>query len=694
MDDDEDFRALYFNECEDLVEDLQNQLSVIADGEHDDDSIHAAFRAVHSVKGGAAAFGFEALINYAHTFEAVMDLARSGQLDLSVELAELLLRGSDTMETLIIRARDEDDTEVPSLEPVLAELRAHLGESPPAAKAEKKKEEPKAAEPEVVEEEMPEEHSYSVLFTPMDSFYQSGLDMMKVIATAKEFDLLSAEPVGEIPELDALDLEKSLLSWRFSFETAHTKSDLEAFFNVYEAASEYEFEEINDAEEKPAEPAPVSKSEPEPVTQKTEPEATVEAPVVTKPAAKSGTKKQAKSGDQGKSLRVDLLRVDRLVNLVGEIAITQASLVQTFSESELSLDAALEQTIDSLTRQTRDLQDSVMAIRAQPVKVVFSRMPRVIRELCEQLGKKVKLEIEGELTEVDTTIIEELSEPLIHMLRNSMDHGLENPEVRKERGKSETGKIVLKAEHRGERVMIIISDDGAGINREVVLQKAYSKGLIAQDEKLSPEEVDNLIFHPGFSTAETVSSVSGRGVGMDVVRRKIVELGGRCTLKNEPGKGCTFTIALPLTLAVLDGMTISVGGERFILPLSNVVEATFLKKEDVRELPDKSEVLARRGEYLKLLSVRRAFRMENDGNKETMAVIVDTETDGHVALRVDELLGQRQVVLKSIESNYRRVDGVSGATILGDGRVALIIDVPALIELSGANTFHKSETVH
>ena len=681
MDDDEDFRALYFNECEDLVEDLQHQLGAIAEGEHDDDSIHAAFRAVHSVKGGAAAFGFEELINFAHTFEAVMDLARTGQVELSEELAELLLRGSDTMETLIIRARDEDDTEVPSLIPVLNELRAQLGEPAQEASAAPKKAEPAKPVEEEPVEELPEEHEYIVHFKPMGSFYESGMDMMKVISTAKEYDLVSAEPVGDVPHLDDLDLENAEMSWRFTFMTAHDKGELEGFFDVYEAAAEYAFEEA----EEDAEPEPEPEPEPKPAAEAPAEQAKEDAPApaAAKASSKPG-KKAAKSSDQSKSLRVDLLRVDRLVNLVGEIAITQASLVQTFSESELSLDASLEQTIDSLTRQTRDLQDSVMAIRAQPVKVVFSRMPRVIRELCETLGKKVKLEIEGELTEVDTTIIEELSEPLIHMLRNSMDHGLEMPDKRKAAGKSETGKILLKAEHRGERVMIIIADDGAGINREIVHQKAIDKGLVAADEKLSPEEIDNLIFHPGFSTAATVSSVSGRGVGMDVVRRKIVELGGRCTLKNEPGKGCTFTIALPLTLAVLDGMTISVGGERFILPLSNVVEATFLKPEDVRALPDQTEVLARRGEYLKLLSVRKAFRMDPDGCKETMAVIVDTETDGHVALRVDELLGQRQVVLKSIESNYRRVDGVSGATILGDGRVALIIDVPALIELSGS----------
>jgi len=686
-DDDEDFRLLYFQECEDLVGALQGQLESLQNGGGDDDTIHAAFRAVHSVKGGAAAFGFEELINFAHTFEAVMDLARSDKIPVTPELCALLLRSSDTMEALIQRAQEDSSDPVDSLTPVLGELRDYLGEGGPSEKkaeapAAKKEAEPAAKAEEPVEEELEleEERTFTIFLRPMPTFFDAGLDMLKIVGALKDHGMVTVELDGDVPPLETFSIADLEVAWKLILETTASEEDVLKFVAIYEATAEIEVvaDEVKEPQAEEVTPAevPAAKSEtvePEAAAKpaeppKAEPEASKKAESGKSGGGKSEDKRQ-KSND-AKSLRIDLQRVDRLVNLVGEIAITQASLVQTYSESDVAFDPALEQTIESLTRQTRDLQDSVMAIRAQPVKVVFSRMPRVIRELSQKLGKKVRLDIQGELTEVDTTIIEELSEPLIHMLRNSMDHGLESPEKRVANGKPEMGTIVLKAEHRGERVVITVSDNGAGINREIVHNKAIGKGLVAPDEKLTPEDIDNLIFHPGFSTAESVSSVSGRGVGMDVVRKKIVELGGRCSLQNDPGKGATFIITLPLTLAVLDGMTVAVGEDRFILPLSNVVEAT------------------------RLVSVRDAFNLNGNRTEESMAVIVDTETDGHVALKVDELIGQRQVVLKSIESNYKRVSGVSGATILGDGRVALILDVPALVEMAGMSRGPAMELLH
>ncbi|MFT7026067.1 MAG: two-component system chemotaxis sensor kinase CheA [Paracoccaceae bacterium] len=395
-----------------------------------------------------------------------------------------------------------------------------------------------------------------------------------------------------------------------------------------------------------------------------------------------------------KTLRVELMRIDRLVNLVGEIVITQAVLAQKLTETDAATSLEIGHSVEAMTRQTRELQESVMAIRAQPVKSVFSRMPRVVRDLADTLNKEARLILSGEHTEVDTTVIEELAEPLTHMLRNSMDHGLEGPEERVAAGKPRIGTIRLSAEHRGERVIITISDDGRGINRARVQEKAIEAGLIGPDDQLPPEEIDQLIFHPGFSTAAEVSSVSGRGVGMDVVKKKIQSLGGRCLLNSTPGKGTKFTITLPLTLAVLDGMTICVGDERFILPLSSVVEALRLENCVIERLPDNSRVLARRGEYLRLMSLRSALGVEGGANTEEMAIVVDTETNGHIALLVDELIGQRQVVLKSLEANFRRVDGVSGATILGDGRVALILDVPSLVALGASQHFISQETFH
>jgi two-component system chemotaxis sensor kinase CheA len=373
--------------------------------------------------------------------------------------------------------------------------------------------------------------------------------------------------------------------------------------------------------------------------------------------------------------------VDRLVNLVGEVLIAQAAVAQGVGESSAEDLSALKPLVETLTRQTRELQESVMAIRAQPVRAVFARLPRVVRDLSDALGKEVKLVMQGEDVEVDTTVIEELTEPLMHMIRNAMDHGVEAPDVRQAAGKPRQGTLTLSAEQRGGRVHIILSDDGKGIDREAVLSKARAKGLVGPDETLDAAAIEALIFHPGFSTAATISAVSGRGVGMDVVRRKIQMLSGRCVVAGTPGRGTTFTITLPLTLAVMDGMAIRVEEQQFILPLSSVVEAITVPPGGVNELPDRSKVMRLRDEYLPVLSLRSALSLPEGEAGPRTALVIDTETSGHVIVMVDDLLGQRQVVLKSLESNVGQIDGVGGATILGDGRVALVLDVPALFRL-------------
>ncbi len=703
MDDDEDFEALFFTECEELLSDLQEHLDVLYSGNGDQETLNAAFRAVHSVKGGAAAFGFDDLISFAHKFESVMDLARSDELELTPDVCQVLLRSGDVMESLIEKARERDTSPSETMNKVLAELAVladpNAADESPAEEVVEEVSATEAPEPEVEEDDVPALRSVEVHFQPDAGFFRSGHDALKLISSAKAMGLCKTVVEGEIQPLPDFNLDDCTVSWRLHFETELDNAKIESFFLAYEAAATWDILSSDDAEEEPVEVAAapaVVEEKPAPAAppEVAKPDAKAEAPA--KSASKPSEPAAASSKKPGisKSLRVELARVDRLVNLVGEIVITQAALAQKLSEAGPSVDLEVEHSVEAMSRQTRDLQESVMAIRAQPVKSVFSRMPRVVRDLADKLGKDVRLELSGEQTEVDTTVIEELAEPLTHMLRNSMDHGLEGPEERIEAGKSGTGIIKLAAEHRGERVIITISDDGRGINREVVLRKAIEKGLVAEDDNLTPDEIDQLIFHAGFSTAESVSSVSGRGVGMDVVKRKIQELGGRCWLKSEPGLGCKFTIALPLTLAVLEGMTIAVGDERYILPLSNVVEALRLDSVELHEMPDSSKVLTRRGEYLPVLSIRHALKVTGDPLKEDLAIIVDTESDGHVALLIDELIGQRQVVLKSLEANYHRVDGVSGATILGDGRVALILDIPNLITLNNTTSNQIAEALH
>ncbi len=704
-DDDEDFEQLFFEECHELLGTLQEHLNNLADGETDEDTVHAAFRAVHSVKGGASAFGFDQLINFAHIFETVMDLVRSDKLEATDDICQTLLRSGDMMEVLVEGAQNGnkiDDSRIASLRSELEELAGAPpaeGAKEPAAQADVElfddASETETASLDAGETDdtpsdggaAPEDEirTYVISFAPDGDFLSSGHDPLRLIRKAKDLGLSKVQVLGEVPSLVEFDPTVCSLSWELTFETDSPLSELESFFDIYSHSAAIDIlsgdepEEDDGEEDQPA--TEVSKTAPPQAEagggdDGGKPPANVEKPV-------SGA---GRSAGATKSLRVELSRIDRLVNLVGEMLITQAGLAQRLTETEEQDrdegHVEMGHSVDAMSRQLRELQESVMAIRAQPVKSVFSRMPRVVRDLADSLEKDAKLELFGQHTEVDATVIEELAEPLTHMLRNSMDHGLESNKEREEIGKPRVGQIKLSAEHRGERVIIIVEDDGRGVNREKVLQKAQERGLVSAEDNLSPEEVDQLIFHPGFSTADEVSSVSGRGVGMDVVKKKIVSLGGRCMLESIPGKGCRFEITLPLTLAVMDGMTIVVGGQKFILPLSSVVEALNVASADRKELPNGSAVLERRGEYLRLIDLRSTLGLPHEQTGEEMAIVVDTETNGLVALVVDELIGQRQIVLKSLEANFKRVDGISGATILGDGQVALILDVPELLHIT------------
>jgi two-component system chemotaxis sensor kinase CheA len=688
MDDNEDYQALFFTECGELLGDLHEQIDQLVDGQGDSETVNAAFRAVHSVKGGAAAFGFDALIAFAHVFETVMDRIRSGKMALSSEVGPVLVRAGDALEVLVEQARDGGGPADAMVERVRFELEELAGLRSAANEGEAQT--PPAAAAPVAPEEMlfEETREVALRFAPGPDFLNRGHDPLRVIRAARDMDLIGVEPEGDVAPIESFDPWTCPFAWTLRFDTTLPQSKLLAFFDLYDDTCEITV--LSDPDPEP------SAQPPEGASPRPNDPGPAQAAAAT-PAESGEPKGEVASGTRtsvSKTLRVELMRIDRLVNLVGEIVITQAVLAQKLTETDAATSLEIGHSVEAMTRQTRELQESVMAIRAQPVKSVFSRMPRVVRDLADTLKKEARMVVSGEHTEVDTTVIEELAEPLTHMLRNSMDHGLEGPEERAAAGKPRIGTIRLSAEHRGERVIITIEDDGRGINRARVQEKAIEAGLIGPDDQLPPEEIDQLIFHPGFSTAAEVSSVSGRGVGMDVVKKKIQSLGGRCLLTSTPGKGTKFTITLPLTLAVLDGMTICVGDERFILPLSSVVEALRLENCVIERLPDNSRVLARRGEYLRLMSLRSALGVEGVAAPEEMAIVVDTETNGHIALLVDELIGQRQVVLKSLEANFRRVDGVSGATILGDGRVALILDVPSLVALGASQHFKSQETFH
>ncbi|HJO67548.1 MAG TPA: chemotaxis protein CheA, partial [Sphingomonas sanguinis] len=498
--------------------------------------------------------------------------------------------------------------------------------------------------------------------------------------------------------LDGLDAERAYIGFTMALPGDADEEDIRAVFDfadpqcrltVTRAAVAAPAPVVAEVEAEPAPPAPVMVEEmpvaPAPVAAPapTPPAlvAVAPPPPAPAPAAAPVSVTEAASSPRvaaaaAQTIRVDLDKLDRLVNLVGELVITQAMLAQRLSESDMGSIPELS----DLDHLTRELQDSTMAIRAQPMKTVFSRVPRIIRELEVETGKRVRLEVEGEMTEVDKTVVERIGEPLTHLIRNAVDHGLETPADRKAAGKDGEGVVTLSAAHQSGRIVITVADDGRGIDRARVKAKAIERGIIAPDAQLSEEEIDNLIFAPGFSTAAVVSNISGRGVGMDVVRKNIQALGGRIGIQSVLGKGSSFSLSLPLTLAVLDGMIVTVGDQTFVIPLTHIVESLRPGIDEVHVVGGQSPLLDVRGTYVPVHRVGEQLGVTGAITKPENAVLIVVESDqGQAVLMVDSIQDQRQVVVKSLEANYRAIHGLAGATILGDGRVALILDVDALI---------------
>jgi two-component system, chemotaxis family, sensor kinase CheA len=700
-----EIRDIYFDECDEFLGQLETTLAAVADGRATAEDVHAAFRAVHSIKGGAGAFGLSQLVEFAHLFEACLDALRSGRVAVEDAPVDILLQAGDILSEVVAAARDGGSRPPP---PALVEaLEAMAGgrpqpkgsateidllDVPGEAPAPEPGAAPEPAAPAAVR------HTVTLRIAPDRDVFRRAFNPRMVFDALEALGSIEVTcDTSQLPTLESLEPFDCYIAWSVVLQT--DASDQVLIETLDSFLADHEFRIVREGADDegapaaqqaaPAEAAQAAAAQPsEPAT------AAADKPAATAPAAPvalaSGTGPARRHG--GGTIRVDLDRIDRLMNLVGEIVITQSMLSERANVLPKRDAAAFVDALFSLARQTRELQDNVMAVRAQPVKVVFQRLPRLVRELERSLGKKAHLVLAGEDTEVDKTIVEELADPLIHMLRNSMDHGLETPEERLEAGKAADGTIRVSAEHRGSRILICVSDDGRGINRERLVAKARSRGLIAADApEPTPEEADNLIFHPGLSTAQTVTDVSGRGVGMDVVRRNVEALGGRITVESVPGKGCKFTLGLPLTLAVLDGMIVRAGTERFVFPLSSIVETMQLDTKMVEQLPGGRHIMQLRGEIAPLLKLRDLLGIRAIGN-EPNVVIVETETVPRLAIAVDEIVGQQQVVVKNLESSFRRVEGVSAATILGDGLVALILDVDDLPGLSQSQRRQPAST--
>lgn len=710
-----EFKATFFLECKELLEDMESGLMAMDAGEPATDHIDAIFRAVHSVKGGAGAFGFEELVEFAHIFETVLDRIRQGVVPADEPVVELLLRSGDILADFMGKAEAEE----PVPDGFGAEARAELHalesgasgqggdegdaapeefddlEFTPIATSDEDDEGMEdfdgiAFNPITAQEmghEIPNGTEFKIEFAPRPELYRRSNEPLLLFRDLKRLGNVTVRAdLSKIPSLDQMFADGGYLSWTIRLETDAPIDAIHEVFEFVEDDCDLKIVKLGAGDDAvPPEAArdlvpPTGAAPAKPEVQKPVPAATAaKTPKPTEPAAKKEAKK-----DEGPAapttIRVDLDRVDRVVDMVGELVITQAMLRQTVGE--LPPDGTyteLWRGLEELFHISRELQESVMAIRAQPVGSVFQRMPRLVRELSAQTGKKVRLVMQGEGTEVDKTVTERLSDPLTHMIRNALDHGIETPDERTAAGKPAEGVVRLSAEHKGGRIVIELSDDGRGINRERVKEKALEKGLIQPDAILSDEEIDTLIFAPGFSTASTVSNLSGRGVGMDVVKRNVQDLGGRIGIKSAPGKGSSITLTLPLTLAVMDGMVVSLGSETYIMPIANIVECLRPQKGDIQRAGDGGDVLLLRGEIVPVLRLGTYFKVSDARSdlRDGVVVVVEVEGGAKLGLAVDELLGQQQVVIKSIEENYGQIDGVGAATILGNGQVALILDVDA-----------------
>lgn len=653
-----DFYQTFFDEADELLADMEQHLLNLDLEAPDSEQLNAIFRAAHSIKGGAGTFGFSILQETTHLMENLLDEARRGEMQLNTDIINLFLETKDIMQEQLDAYKSSQEPDAESFDYICKALRQLAleakGEVPVAP-----------AKLTVVEKDGP------ALSDGNDGKLRIVISGLK----DSERDLL----LEELSNLATLsDIEKAASSVTATLETTASADDITAVLCFVIEPEQIEFVPLTASV---AVVEVVEESVPAVVATKSEAVAEI-VPAATKLAPRADRDNKPARASESTSIRVAVEKVDQLINLVGELVITQSMLAQRSNELDPVNHGELITSMGQLQRNARDLQESVMSIRMMPMEYVFSRFPRLVRDLAGKLGKQVELTLQGSSTELDKSLIERIIDPLTHLVRNSLDHGIESPEKRLAAGKSEVGNLTLSAEHQGGNICIEVMDDGAGLNRERILAKALSQGMPVS-ESMSDDEVGMLIFAPGFSTAEQVTDVSGRGVGMDVVKRNIQEMGGHVEIQSKANVGTTIRILLPLTLAILDGMSVKVANEVFILPLNAVMESLQPKDDDLHPLAGGERVLEVRGEYLPLVELWKLFDVEGAKTQATQGIVVILQSAGRrYALLVDQLIGQHQVVVKNLESNYRKVPGISAATILGDGSVALIVDVSALQNLN------------
>lgn len=700
MADMDEIQEMFFDECDELLEGLATGLRQMDEPGHDKETVHAVFRAVHSIKGGAAAFGLSDLVTFAHRFETVLDLLRSDRLETDAQVMPVLHRSSDCLADLIAAARQSSEPDHARREALLAELDQIIA-------ADDSGDDDFVFTPVTIElgpaddmETVPGSASgsgFRIRFTPDADLYRSGNDPAALLhALSKLGEIETTLDADMVPPLADWSEDEPQLKWDILLQTGASAEEVAAVFEFVEDCCDLRITPLAGKDDGP----PPFDPQPEPPSPLAGAEIPAEPPAAPEPAAQAAEPAQRprktpapESAQPGATIRVSLDRVDRLMNMIGELVIKEAMLAQVIETAGLSDDPDVVAGLDAIRQLADDIQESVMAIRAQPLKMVFQRMHRIVREAADATGKQVNLVTIGEQTEVDKTMVERLIDPLTHMIRNSVDHGLEDAETRQARGKPVEGTITLSAAHRSGRVQIEVADDGGGINRPKVREIAEEKGLVAPGATLTPAEIDQLLFMPGFSSKQEVSSLSGRGVGLDVVRREITDLGGRVTIHSVEAEGTSFSIALPLTLAVLEGMLIQLCDETMVLPINAVQETMRANPALLHGVGQNGRLLSNRGDLIPIIDLGCIFGLRDDPAplEEGVLVVVETDSQKRAALLIDGIFDQRQVVIKSLEENYGRVPGVSAATILGDGKIALIID-PEEIVLSSSNDRGRAAT--
>ena len=729
------FHDAFFEESFEALDSMEAALLKLDIGAPDSELINTIFRVAHSIKGGSATFGFSDIASFTHSLETLLDELRGGSMQVTLSISDLLLKSVDVMRAMLrtVQAKQPLDAQRVSdlqfdLELIIAQKNAavatthtvmpaaiaHLaasasrgpsaatGVSQPAAGTPAPSVTASgAAVPNAPSSTAAQssQRRWQISFRPYRELFARGNDPLRMMRELAELGRLEvAVDLSSVPTFAELDPQACYLAWTIELQADVAEAVIRQVFEWAEGDCDLEVRLLDAPPDASAE---ISDVEPEPAAAAAEviadaillgsapPEAAKPDPAVRTQVAgpalavvRQDPKADAPVsalGDSG-SIRVSVEKIDELMNTVGELVITQAMLSQLGAALEGPNAEKLRAGLAQLERNTRELQESVMRVRMLPISFVFSRFPRMVRDLAQRLNKQIDLKLTGEQTELDKTVLEKIGDPLVHLVRNSIDHGIESPDVRIAAGKSPAGTVHLDACHRGGNIAVEVSDDGGGLDKDRILAKARARGLVGPNDVPTDDQIHDLIFVPGFSTADKATDLSGRGVGMDVVRRNVKELGGKIELRSERGRGSRFTITLPLTLAIVDGQSVAVGSETYIIPLISIVESVRLKETSISRLSGRNEVFSFRGDYLPVIRLHELFGVEPRARALHEGLVVIAEGDGRrVGLFIDDLLGQQQVVIKSLEANYGHIEGVSGATILGDGSVALILDVTGII---------------